>query len=145
MRFHVNTQLSSAMLRSTRLAARIAPILSRNYSTSSSLKLLTPEDIRVTERAQQRLKVYTILLWLLLPLMLLPAFRRCNNPSVAAPTTNASTCFQEVLSQGERLRVEVDGGGCSGFEYKIKLDKKLQNDDRLWKRDNVEIVVDEVS
>ncbi|VDM69849.1 unnamed protein product [Strongylus vulgaris] len=107
MRFHVNTQLSSAMLRSTRLPARIAPILSRNYCTSSSLKPLTSEDIRVTERAQQRLK--------------------------------------EVLSQGERLRVEVDGGGCSGFEYKIKLDKKLQNDDRLWKRDNVEIVVDEVS
>ncbi|KAK6026883.1 L27 domain protein [Ostertagia ostertagi] len=49
----------------------------------------------------------------------------------------------EVLSPGERLRVEVDGGGCSGFEYKIKLDSKLQNDDRLWKGDNVEVVIDE--
>ncbi|PIO76547.1 iron-sulfur cluster assembly accessory protein [Teladorsagia circumcincta] len=95
------------MLLSSRVVC-CASRLSRNFCVSSSpVKSLTTEDVKVTERALQRLK--------------------------------------EVLSPGERLRVEVDGGGCSGFEYKIKLDSKLQNDDRLWKDDNVEVVIDEMS
>ncbi|VDM59547.1 unnamed protein product [Angiostrongylus costaricensis] len=51
----------------------------------------------------------------------------------------------EVLPPGERLRIEVDGGGCSGFEYKIRLDSKLQDGDRLWKGDDVEVIIDEMS
>ena len=51
-----------------------------------------------------------------------------------------------MLDDGERLRLEVDGGGCSGFEYKIRLDKKLNNDDLLWKTESgAEIIVDEMS
>ena len=54
---------------------------------------------------------------------------------------------QEILDKSihERLRVEVDGGGCSGFEYKIKLDTQLNEDDLLWtNKQGVEIVVDKV-
>uniref|UniRef100_A0A1I7XE12 Fe-S_biosyn domain-containing protein n=1 Tax=Heterorhabditis bacteriophora TaxID=37862 RepID=A0A1I7XE12_HETBA len=83
-------------------------VVPRFISTPASpVKYLTSEDIKVTKKAQERLKT--------------------------------------VLDKGERLRVEVDGGGCSGFEYKIKLDTKLHADDRLWKEGNVEIIVDEMS
>ncbi|EFP02232.1 hypothetical protein CRE_24910 [Caenorhabditis remanei] len=61
-------------------------------------------------------------------------------------TTKAASRLKEVLDDGERLRLEVDGGGCSGFEYKIRLDKKLNNDDLLWKTESgAEIIVDEMS
>ncbi|CAI5441644.1 unnamed protein product [Caenorhabditis angaria] len=62
-------------------------------------------------------------------------------------TPRAVQRLKEITENGERLRVEVDGGGCSGFEYKIRLDAKLNNDDLIWKSEdgNAEIVVDELS
>ncbi|CAL2030887.1 hypothetical protein CAEBREN_12075 [Caenorhabditis brenneri] len=61
-------------------------------------------------------------------------------------TPKAANRLKEVVDEGERLRLEVDGGGCSGFEYKIRLDKKVNEDDMLWKTENgTEIIVDELS
>lgn len=44
-------------------------------------------------------------------------------------------CFQRLLSVTEGdpdtvLRVIVEGGGCSGFQYKFNLDTKINDDDR---------------
>lgn len=33
-------------------------------------------------------------------------------------------------SDGSFLRVVVEGGGCSGFQYKFDLDSKVNDDDR---------------
>lgn len=52
--------------------------------------------------------------------------------------------FQQVLEKEEHLRIEVDGGGCSGFEYKLKVDKNVSPDDLLWTEDGIGVVVDEV-
>ncbi|PAV61662.1 hypothetical protein WR25_00679 [Diploscapter pachys] len=63
-------------------------------------------------------------------------------------TDKAQERLQEILDKSihERLRVEVDGGGCSGYEYKIKLDTQLNEDDLLWtNKQGVEIVVDKMS
>ncbi|CAI2335553.1 unnamed protein product [Caenorhabditis sp. 36 PRJEB53466] len=61
-------------------------------------------------------------------------------------TPRAATRLKQVIDKGERLRVEVDGGGCSGFEYKIRLDSKINDDDLVWRTDTgAEIVVDELS
>uniref|UniRef100_A0A1I7U7P3 Fe-S_biosyn domain-containing protein n=1 Tax=Caenorhabditis tropicalis TaxID=1561998 RepID=A0A1I7U7P3_9PELO len=61
-------------------------------------------------------------------------------------TQKAANRLKEVIDEGERLRLEVDGGGCSGFEYKIRLDKKMNDDDLVWKTDSgAEIIVDEMS
>ncbi|PIC44682.1 hypothetical protein B9Z55_004968 [Caenorhabditis nigoni] len=61
-------------------------------------------------------------------------------------TPKAASRLKEVLDSGERLRLEVDGGGCSGFEYKIRLDRKMNDDDLLWRTETgAEIVVDEMS
>ncbi|CAI4224121.1 unnamed protein product [Auanema sp. JU1783] len=60
-------------------------------------------------------------------------------------SSKAKNRLKDILETGERLRIEVDGGGCSGFEYKIKVDSCLNADDRVWKRDELEVVVDELS
>ena len=43
------------------------------------------------------------------------------------------------------LRVAVSGGGCSGFQYGFTLDDERRDDDRVFARDGVGVVVDEVS
>lgn len=43
------------------------------------------------------------------------------------------------------LRVAVSGGGCSGFQYGFTLDDQRTNDDRVFERDGVGVLVDEVS
>ncbi|WP_394198334.1 HesB/IscA family protein [Litoreibacter albidus] len=46
--------------------------------------------------------------------------------------------------QGQALRVAVDGGGCSGFQYDIKLDAPAE-DDLVLTKDGETVVVDAVS
>ncbi len=43
------------------------------------------------------------------------------------------------------LRIQVDGGGCQGFEYNFKPDTQKNEDDHLFKKDGVAVVVDEIS
>ena len=43
------------------------------------------------------------------------------------------------------LRIAVSGGGCSGFQYGLSFDDQRNEDDFVFERDGVGIVVDEVS
>lgn len=43
------------------------------------------------------------------------------------------------------LRLSVDGGGCSGFQYKFALADNPEADDAIAERDGVRLVVDPVS
>ena len=43
------------------------------------------------------------------------------------------------------LRIAVSGGGCSGFQYGFTFDDQRNEDDFLFERDGVAIVVDDVS
>lgn len=43
------------------------------------------------------------------------------------------------------LRLAVDGGGCSGFQYKFDLDDTVADDDRVFETDGTKLVIDEVS
>jgi iron-sulfur cluster assembly accessory protein len=46
--------------------------------------------------------------------------------------------------QGQALRVAVEGGGCSGFQYEIKLDQPAE-DDMILEGEGQKVVVDAVS
>ena len=43
------------------------------------------------------------------------------------------------------LRLSVEGGGCSGFQYKFGLADVIEDDDSVAERDGVRLVVDPVS
>uniref|UniRef100_A0A0N5AFZ7 Iron-sulfur cluster assembly 2 homolog, mitochondrial n=1 Tax=Syphacia muris TaxID=451379 RepID=A0A0N5AFZ7_9BILA len=53
--------------------------------------------------------------------------------------------LKEVTAKDEFLRVSVDGGGCAGFEYKMKFDTVLKKDDYVFERDGVRVLVDQLS
>jgi iron-sulfur cluster insertion protein len=43
------------------------------------------------------------------------------------------------------LRIVVSGGGCSGFQYGFSFDDQRNEDDVVFERDGIGVVVDEVS
>ncbi len=43
------------------------------------------------------------------------------------------------------MRVSVDGGGCSGFQYNFALEARREADDLAFERDGVIVLVDPVS
>jgi iron-sulfur cluster insertion protein len=43
------------------------------------------------------------------------------------------------------LRIAVSGGGCSGFQYGFSFDDRKNEDDFVFERDGVAVVVDTVS
>ena len=47
-------------------------------------------------------------------------------------------------AQGKALRVAIEGGGCSGFQYEIKLDDP-GDDDLVLEGSGERVVIDEIS
>ena len=46
---------------------------------------------------------------------------------------------------GAMLRISVEGGGCSGFQYKFDVEKARAEDDLVITRDGATVVVDPAS
>jgi iron-sulfur cluster assembly accessory protein len=46
---------------------------------------------------------------------------------------------------GAMLRVSVEGGGCSGFQYKFDFDRNKADDDLVLSRDGATVLIDPVS
>ncbi|KAL2533534.1 Iron-sulfur assembly protein IscA-like 2 [Abeliophyllum distichum] len=53
--------------------------------------------------------------------------------------------LQASETNGKLLRLSIEAGGCSGFQYNFLLDDKTNDDDRIFERDGVKLVVDNVS
>jgi len=63
-------------------------------------------------------------------------------------TERAARRIGEILkgeSVGAMLRVSVEGGGCSGFQYKFDFDHARTDDDLVLSRDGVTVLIDPVS
>ncbi|KAE8585972.1 hypothetical protein XENTR_v10021514 [Xenopus tropicalis] len=53
--------------------------------------------------------------------------------------------LREVTSGSEFLRLHVESGGCSGFQYKFSLDTEITAEDRVFGISGARVVVDEHS
>jgi len=63
-------------------------------------------------------------------------------------TERASQRIAEIVAsedEARMLRVSVEGGGCSGFQYKFELVPKAETDDILLERLGAKVVIDQVS
>jgi len=46
---------------------------------------------------------------------------------------------------GAMLRISVEGGGCSGFQYKFDIERAKADDDLVLTRDDAVVLIDPVS
>ena len=73
-----------------------------------------------------------------------------NAPESAVTVSDAAAEKIRGLIEGaeeaadQALRVAVKGGGCSGFQYALALDKP-KGDDHVFEHNGVSVVVDKVS
>lgn len=51
----------------------------------------------------------------------------------------------EQSGKTKYLRVAVEGGGCSGFQYEIKLEDAAAADDLVLRKDDLGVLIDPVS
>ncbi len=63
-------------------------------------------------------------------------------------TARAAKRIGEILKrepQGAMLRVSVEGGGCSGFQYKFDFEQTQADDDLVLARDGAVVLIDPLS
>jgi iron-sulfur cluster assembly accessory protein len=63
-------------------------------------------------------------------------------------TERAARKIGEILRReppGTMLRVSVEGGGCSGFQYKFDMDRTQAADDLVIEREGATVLIDQVS
>lgn len=63
-------------------------------------------------------------------------------------TERAAKRIRKVLDSepsGSMLRVSVNGGGCSGFQYAFSFDTKRNDDDIVLEREGATVLIDSVS
>jgi len=63
-------------------------------------------------------------------------------------TERAAHRIGEILRRepaGTMLRVSVEGGGCSGFQYKFDMDNARAADDLVIQREGATVLIDQTS
>lgn len=64
-------------------------------------------------------------------------------------TENAAKRIAHLAGQepfpDAKLRIAVDGGGCSGFQYRYEFTAEKQADDTAFERDGATILIDAMS
>ncbi len=70
---------------------------------------------------------------------------RPSGVSMSASAAKQINAIMAKQKMGEFLRVSVEGGGCSGFQYKFDFADKAESDDIIIERDGAKILIDSVS
>jgi iron-sulfur cluster assembly accessory protein len=61
---------------------------------------------------------------------------------------SAAKRIREIMqgeAEGSMLRISVNGGGCSGFQYAFDVVRETAPDDLVIERDGARVAIDEVS
>ncbi|XP_062117594.1 iron-sulfur assembly protein IscA-like 2, mitochondrial [Humulus lupulus] len=79
-----------------------------------------------------------------------PSSSPSTSPDAVHMTENCVQRVKELhsseASSGEKmLRLSVENGGCSGFQYVFDLDEKTNPDDRVFEKEGVKLIVDNIS
>jgi len=66
---------------------------------------------------------------------------------VRLPPIVTDRAFNRIKEIGHPscIRVAVEGGGCSGFQYEIKLEEEIKDDDSVIEKDGASVVIDSLS
>jgi len=75
-------------------------------------------------------------------------FRRESHMTDVTLSDSAARRIGEILKsepEGSMLRVSVEGGGCSGFQYKFDIERARADDDLVLARDGAVVLIDPVS
>ncbi|KAK6139969.1 hypothetical protein DH2020_026282 [Rehmannia glutinosa] len=79
-----------------------------------------------------------------------PSSSESPSPSTDAVRMTGSCVRRMKELQAEEasqklLRLSIEAGGCSGFQYNFSLDNKINDDDRIFEQDGVKLVIDTIS
>ncbi|KAJ6661303.1 hypothetical protein lerEdw1_015440 [Lerista edwardsae] len=72
----------------------------------------------------------------------LPSFPSLFSLPIGVLDRRDITRLLEITEGAEFLRLQVEGGGCSGFQYKFSLDTVINSDDRVFEQGGARVVVD---
>ena len=62
-----------------------------------------------------------------------------------AAANKVKVLIEEEKNPNLKLRVSVDGGGCSGFQYAFAFDEKISDDDTAIEKNGATMLVDVTS
>lgn len=71
-----------------------------------------------------------------------------STPAFSITPSAAARVRELAVAEGNpdlMLRIDVSGGGCSGFKYGFGLEATTREDDHLFDQHGVKVVVDETS
>mgnify|MGYP001220607382 CR=1 FL=1 len=62
-------------------------------------------------------------------------------------TKNAQNHIANIIEKDNAnyFRISVQGGGCSGFQYKFDFDNNRNNDDIIFKTNKITVIIDNTS
>ena len=68
-----------------------------------------------------------------------------NNVTLTGDAIKRISFLQEQENEDAKLRIEVHGGGCSGFSYGFRFDTEVNKDDLVIQEGDVTVLIDETS
>ena len=71
-----------------------------------------------------------------------------KSPPVSVTASAARRVAELIAKEGDpnlKLRVAVNGGGCSGFQYGFTFDDRQNDDNSVIERDGVKVLVNSMS
>ena len=68
-----------------------------------------------------------------------------GNVTVTDRATHKIAAILKNEPAGAMLRVSVEGGGCSGFQYKFDVEREKADDDLVIARNDATVLIDPVS